>query len=146
MVVLNQELIVIRRQHAHLVMHALEDTTLHLAVPFRELSLRNAVLSIVVFVGNHLPALLIFFAPNVDIFRSYNHFYRVILSEARIDTIKFLSAEFHPLVADHRAGQDITLADKVRHKAVLWLIIDICRSSDLLNLSLTHHHHAVAQR
>ena len=58
MIILNQELISVRRQHAHLVMHAFEDTTLYLAVPFGEFPLRHPVLFIQIrLVRNNLPSL-----------------------------------------------------------------------------------------
>ena len=146
MIVLNQELIVIRRQHTHLIVYALEDTTLHLAVPLRELPLRHAIFYIILFIHSHLTALLIFLAPNINIFRSNHHIHRIVLTKTGIDTIELLSAERYPLVTDHRTRQNITLTDKIRHKAVLRLVIDIRRRTDLLDLTLAHHNYAVTQR
>ena len=145
-IVLNQELIVIRCQHTHLVVYALEDTTLHLAVPFREFPLRHAIFYVILFIHSHLTALLIFLAPNINIFRSDNNIHRIILTETGIDTIELLSAERNTFVTNHRTAQNITLADKVRHKAVLRLIVDIRRCTDLLDLTFAHHHHTVTQR
>ena len=145
-IVLNQKLIIIRRQHTHLIVYALEDTTLHLAIPFRKLPLRHAIFYIILFIHSHLTALLIFLAPNINIFGSNNYIHRIILTKTGIDTIEFLSAERNALVADHRAGQDITFSDEIGHKAVLRLIIDIRRRTDLLDLTFAHHNYAVTQR
>ena len=38
----------------------------------------------------------------------------------------------------HNAVKDITLADKVRNKGILGLVVDIFRSSNLLDLTLCH--------
>ena len=146
MVVLNQKLVVIRCQHTHLVVHALEDTTLHLAVPLGELTLRYAILIVLVFLIRYTTAFLIFLAPNIDILRTNDHIHGVVLTETRIDTIEHLSAELHFLIFDHRTAQDIALADKIRHKAVLRFIVDIRRRTDLLNLTFAHHDHAVGKR
>ena len=39
----------------------------------------------------------------------------------------------------------IALADEVRHKAVLRLVVYVRRRTDLLYLAFAHHYHTVAQ-
>ena len=50
---------------------------------------------------------------------------------------------FHDPVADHRTVEDIALADEVRHKGILRLVVDILRCADLLDAALVHDHHGV---
>ena len=101
MIVLHQELIVIGRQHTHLVVHTLEDTRLYLAVPFGELTLRYPILRII-----FRPVRLVRTVrlPDINILRTNNHLHRFVLAETGVDTIELLAAELYSAVADHGAG------------------------------------------
>ena len=146
MIVLNQKLIAVRGQYTHLVMHSLEDTSLHLSVPLREFPLWYPVIKI------HIILILSFvlrpssFVPYIYVFRSYHHIHRIVLAETGVDTVELLAAELHAFVANHSSTEDITLTDEIRHKAVLRLVIDVGRRTYLLNLAFAHHHHTVGQR
>ena len=152
-VVLNQKLISVRRQYTHLVVYTLENTGLHFAIPFREFPFRYSVLFIQIRLRSRVRTIVLctlyivpLYFPEVNILRPNHYIHRIVLAKTGVDAIEHLSAELHFLVFDHRAAQDVALTDKISYKAVLRLVVNICRSTDLLDLSFAHHHHTVAQR
>ena len=60
-----------------------------------------------------------------------------------IDAHELTTAETGGQLPGHDAAEDVTLSDEIGYEAVLRLIINISRSTDLLNFSFTHHDHAV---
>ena len=146
MVVLHHKFITILRLYSHLVMNALENATVNHTIPLRELTFRHTVFGIIIFLTHNPSAFLVFLAPNINIFWTNNHIHWIILAKAFVNTIKLLVAELHTFIANHRAAQYITLTNKICHKAVLRLVVYIGWRSNLLNLTFTHHYHAVTQR
>ena len=124
MVVLHQQLIAFLRLHPHLEVHTLEDTAGH----------RTCQLSRIRGVED------------IDVFRTDNHIHRRIGTEALIDTVERTSGKAHLLVLNHRTVEDVTFTDKVGHEGIGRFIINIHRSTNLLNLALAHHHDGITQR
>ena len=142
MIVLHHELITVVGVDHHLVMHTLEDATLHHAVPFGEIAFWYSVFGVVVLLLLS-DRCLFGVLPDVYIFGSDDHIYRCVLSEAGVHTVELLVAESYSAVAYHGGAEDIALAYEVRHEAVDGLVVDIGRSAYLLYLAFVHHHHAV---
>ena len=63
--------------------------------------------------------------------------------EAAVHAGELLAVHFHDLIPDHDAVEDVALADEVRHKGVLRLVVDVLRRADLLDAALVHDHHGV---
>ena len=82
---------------------------------------------------------------DVDILWSYHDINCRILAKSAIHTLELMADKLDLLVLYHRAVQDVTLADKVCNKRVCRLVVDIDRSANLLNFTLTHNYDCIAQ-
>ena len=64
--------------------------------------------------------------------------YRSILTKTFIHTFKFRTTETYQFVMYHRTVKNIAFSDKIRYKSILWLIVDLLRRTNLLNLTIGH--------
>ena len=83
---------------------------------------------------------------DINILGTDNHIHRLVFLKAGIQTLEFAAKELHQIIFQHHAVQNITLTDKIGHESVLWLIVNILRSTDLLNLAVIHNHHGIGHR
>ena len=81
--------------------------------------------------------------PKFHIFRADYHIHRTVASKARVHTGKDDAEKIHHFVFQHDARKDVAVSDKVCHKGVGWLVVDIFRRSDLLNITLVHDYNGV---
>ena len=82
---------------------------------------------------------------DIKVFRTNDYIYRSILTKTFIHTFKFRTTETYQFVMYHRTVKNIAFSDKIRHKRIDRLIININRRTDLLNLSLTHYDDSITQ-
>ena len=108
-------------------MHTLEDATHHLSM--------------------QMPIIFFTFLQqtNIYIFRANNHIHFGVLAKTFVNALKVVFAEVYHTVFHHGGIQDVTLANKVRYEAVLWFVVYVSRCANLLDLTLAHHYHAIAQ-
>ena len=79
----------------------------------------------------------------INILRTNHHVHRLVCGKAGIQAGEPTAKEFHQIVLNHHAVQDVTLTDEIRHKRIFWLIIHILRGANLLNFAIIHHHDGV---
>ena len=72
-----------------------------------------------------------------NVFRTDHRLYTQSLFNV-IHTIKLCLAERDLLVPCHNTVKDIAFSDKIRYKSILWLIVDLLRRTNLLNLTIGH--------
>ena len=80
------------------------------------------------------------------ILRSYHDIHRFIFTESDIDAFKILPLNIDKAVADHCRRKNIALADKVCHKRILRLIVNVFRRTDLLDVPLIHDDDRIGHR
>ena len=81
---------------------------------------------------------------DVDILRANNHVDTFMRGKTFVDTGKAPAGKFAEVILVHDTVKDITLPDKIRHKSILRLIVNILRRANLLNEALVHHHNRIA--
>ena len=81
---------------------------------------------------------------NVNILRANDHVHRLVFLKALVYAGEGPAKEFYQPILQHDAVQNVALADEVRHKSVLGLVINILGPADLLDLALVHDDHRVA--
>ena len=96
--------------HNNLKMHALEGHARHCA-------------------GEHP----LFCGDDIHILRANDRVYRFIFLEALIKALEPMARKLREIIRPHHAVEDIALANKIRHKGVLRLVIDILRRADRYN-------------
>ena len=79
------------------------------------------------------------FLYNVNILRSYNHLYGLVFVKAVINAFKLFVLKHYFIVLNHYGINDIALAYEVCNKFVYRLVINIRRSSYLLNFAVLHN-------
>ena len=82
---------------------------------------------------------------DVDVLGADDHIDGHIVAEALVDALELRIHEAHQAVLHHGTVEDVALADKVGHEAVLRFVIYIGRRTYLLYHALAHHHDGVAQ-
>ena len=121
-IVLHLYLIAVRSVKKHLIMHTLEDAGTQFTTPLTLLRI----------------------SVNHDILRT-NHHVHLLLPRNSIDAFEVLIHKPHRVISVHLTIEDIALANKISHKRVGRLIINILRSANLLHHTVIHHHHSVRQ-
>ena len=75
---------------------------------------------------------------DVDILRTDDDVDRFVGRKALVDALELPAEELDLIILQHDAVEDVGLADEIRDKRVLRLVIDILRAADLLDLALVH--------
>ena len=101
-------------------MHALEQHALHRS-------------------GEHAHVL----AHDHHVLRAHHHVHGLVLAEALVHALELGVQHLHQVVLQHHAGDDVALADEVRHEGVLRLVVDALGVADLLDAAAVHHGHRV---
>ena len=94
--------------------------------------------------GHHLagdPGLL--GVHDVDILGADDHIHLHVLAEARVHAGEGHALHAHLVVLQHDPGDDVALADKVRHKGVVGFVVDVGGLADLLDDPVLHDHDGV---
>ena len=82
-------------------------------------------------------------AHQIDVLRPDHHIHRGVGAESLVHTGKPGAEDLHQLVPNHSPVDDVALADEVGHKGVLRLVVDLLRSTHLLDIPLIHDHDGV---
>ena len=77
------------------------------------------------------------------VFRPDHHIHRLVAAKTRVHALKFVPAEGNPVIPDHARVENIALADEVRHKGVLRLVINALGVANLLDAAIVHHHNRI---
>ena len=72
----------------------------------------------------------------IDVFRPDDYVHRPVVAKAFVHTGKSGSEDFHQLVPDHNARNDVALADKIGHECIFRLIVNLLRRPRLLDIAL----------
>ena len=80
---------------------------------------------------------------NVHILGADDHVHRLPLVKTAVKAGELLPGEGHQPVCQHEPVKDVALTDKVRHKGILRLVVDIHRCADLLDATFRHDDHRV---
>ena len=104
----------------HLKVHTLEDDIVHHA---HKLTFHR---------GYHL-----------DILRAHHHLHALLPGKAAVHAGEIHAGEGHQKVPVHHAVHNVGIADKVCHKGVFRLVVDILRGADLLHLAAVHDHDGI---
>ena len=94
--------------------------------------------------GHHLahhPSLL--GGNDVDILGADHHVHLHVLAEARVHALEGEALEADLVVLQHDGGDDVALADEVRHEGVVGLVVDVGGLADLLDDPVLHDHDGV---
>ena len=82
---------------------------------------------------------------DIQVFRTNHHIHRCLFTETFVHTLEIPVAEMHQLVFHHHPVQDIAFANEIGYKRIDGFIVNIGRSTNLLDTSLAHHHDGIAQ-
>ena len=77
------------------------------------------------------------------ILRTDDNIDRLILAEALIDTGHLDSKNLNQTILDHGSVDDVAVTNKISNESVFRFVVDVLRSSDLLNVSLVHDDNCV---
>ena len=80
---------------------------------------------------------------HVDVLRADDHVHRGVGPKALVQAAELVPGELHPVVLQHQAVQDVGLPDKVGHKGVFGLVVNVGGGADLLDHAAVHDHHRV---
>ena len=78
-----------------------------------------------------------------DVLGTDNNVNGFVFGKALVDTLERLTCKLNFKVLVHNAVDDVALSDKVSNKGILWLVVNILRSADLLDFTVLHNHHPV---
>ena len=73
---------------------------------------------------------------DIHVLRADDDVHRLVFAEATVQAAEFLPAEADPVVFQHDAVDDVALADKICHKGVDRLVVNVRRCADLLDLAV----------
>ena len=79
----------------------------------------------------------------INILRTDHYVYRLILSETFVHTGEIHTQDLHKTVLHHSCRNNIALPDKICHKSIFRLVVDLLRRTDLLNIPLVHYHDSI---
>ena len=80
---------------------------------------------------------------NIQILRTENHLNGFVVLKSLIHTFKLETIKLYQEIFDHRSFYNIGFSDKACNKTVFRLIVDICRRTDLLNLTVIHNNNRI---
>ena len=70
----------------------------------------------------------------------------LVFSETGIHTVKAGTKDLYQTISDHGCTDNVTVTDKVGNESVFRFVINIFRSSDLLDISLIHDNDRIGHR
>ena len=79
----------------------------------------------------------------LNILRSHHSLNKFVFFKACIETLKLNSAKGNQIVLKHNCIYYVRLTDKVCHKGIDRLVINILGCADLLNLALIHNNNGI---
>ena len=82
----------------------------------------------------------------VDVFRTNNYVNRFIFSETFIYAGKFCAEDLNQLVAEHNTRNNITFTDEVGNESIFRLVVDLFRSTHLLDIAFVHYDDRIGHR
>ena len=80
----------------------------------------------------------------VHVLGADDHVHRLVWLKAAVQAAELAAENLHHVVGAHGAVEDVALADEIRHKGVLRLVIDVLGRTYLLYTPLVHDDHGVA--
>ncbi len=80
----------------------------------------------------------LFLGDDINILGADDNVNRLLLAEARVNALEYLTREGDPPVFKHNAVENVALADEVGNESVFGFVVDVNRSADLLDAALGH--------
>ena len=74
----------------------------------------------------------------VNIFRPYYRINRFVSPKARVYAREVYTENFYKFIFHHSSGKNVAVTDKVCDKSVFRLIVNVFRSTNLLDIPLIH--------
>ena len=80
---------------------------------------------------------------HLDILGAHHYLHALLAGKAAVHTGEVHAGEGHQEVLVHHAVHDVGIADKVRHKGIFRLVVDVLGGADLLHLAAVHDHDGI---